>query len=379
MKRSSPLAVPGGESGLAVADENSPPLGKMGQARLLHWATRALKAILPPIAAVALALLVSAALLAFNGFPATDVFTIMVTGVFHDVRSTSEVLLKATPLILIGVGLCVAFRCSIWNIGAEGQLYAGAIAATAVGVSFAGLPAWLHIALILAAGAAAGAFWAAIAGLLRIFFNASEIVTTIMLNYIAIILTDFLVTGPLKDPAASYPQSAKFLRDLWLLRFLPPTRLHIGILIAVALAVAAYVFLFRSSAGYAVRVVGINPHAARYAGINVPKNILLAIAISGAMAGLAGAVEIDGVTFRLYQDISPGYGFEAIAVALLANNNPLGAIFSGILFAALRSGSELMQINAQVPQVLVFVIQGLVILSVVGFAAFKRQTARPAE
>lgn len=363
-----------------ISTSSNVPLGLMeAEAPIVRWAWSALKTMAPPVAAVLFALLVSAGLLAINGFHASDVFTIMVTGVFHDVRSTSEVLLKATPLILIGGGLCVAFRCSIWNIGAEGQLYAGAIAATIVGVFFTGLPPWVHIVLVLAAGALGGAFWAAIAGLLRVYFNASEIVSTIMLNYIAIILTSYMVTGPLKDPTVAYPQSPKLMHDIWLPRFLPPTRLHIGILIAVGLAVALYVFLFRSSAGYAVRVVGINQYAARYAGINVTKNILLAISISGAMAGLAGAIEIEGVTFRLYQDISPGYGFEAIAVALLANNNPLGAIFSGILFAALRSGSELMQIDSQVPQVLVFVIQGLVILSVVAFAALRFQAARPAE
>jgi simple sugar transport system permease protein len=233
MKRASPIAASRGDGDVVAADwrpDQSPGLGEARRAAPARWAAAALEAILPPIAAVALALLASAALLAVNGFPATDVVTVMIAGVFHDLRSTAEVLLKATPLIIIGVGLCIAFRCSIWNIGAEGQLYAGAIGATAVGVSFPGLPAGLHLGLILAVGALAGALWASIAGLLRVFFNASEIVTTIMLNYIAIILTDYLVTGPLRDPAASYPQSAKFARDVWLPRFLPPTRLHIGIL-----------------------------------------------------------------------------------------------------------------------------------------------------
>jgi general nucleoside transport system permease protein len=334
-------------------------------------------AVLAPVAAVLLALGASALLLQISGFHAADVVNVMLLGALSDKRSIAEVLLKATPLILIGVGLCVAFRCSIWNIGAEGQLYAGASAATACGVNFVALPAWLHIVLILAAGSIAGAAWGALAGLLRVYFRASEVVTTIMLNYIAIIFTSYLVTGPLKDPAASYPQSAKLARDLWLPRFLPPTRLHIGILIAIALAIALYVFLFRSSAGYAVRVVGLNPSAAAYAGINVARTVLLSIAISGGLAGLAGAIEIDGVNYRLYQDISPGYGFEGIAVALLANNNPLAAIASGMLFAVLRSGSELMQISAQVPQVLVFVIQGLCILSVAAFAALRHRAARP--
>ncbi len=338
-------------------------------------ASRVGLAVGPPIAAVVLALAVSALILRINGFAASDVVNFMVLGAFQDKRSVAEVLLKATPLILIGVGLCVAFRCSIWNIGAEGQLYAGASAATACGVDFGGLPAPLHIALILVAGAAAGALWAAIAGLMKIYFRASEVVTTIMLNYIAIIGTSYLVTGPMKDPAVPYPQTAKLAREIWLPRLLPPTRLHIGILVAVAVAIVVYVFLFRTSAGYAVRVVGLNPRAAAYAGIDVSRNILLAIAISGGLAGLAGAIEIDGVNYRLYQDISPGYGFEGIAVALLANNNPLAAVATGILFAALRSGSEVMQISAQVPQVLVFIIQGLVILSVVAFSALRHRAA----
>jgi general nucleoside transport system permease protein len=344
----------------------------------LRVVSRVASAVLPPIAAVLVALALSALLLALTGYHAADVVNVMVLSAFADERSISEVLLKATPLILIGVGLCVAFRCSIWNIGAEGQLYAGATAATACGLSFSFLPSGLHIGLILAAGAVAGAVWAAVAGLLRVYFRASEVVTTIMLNYIAIISTSYVVTGPLKDPAVPYPQTAKLARDLWLPRILPPTRLHIGILIALALAVAAYVFLFRTSAGYAVRVVGLNPRAAAYAGINVAKNVLIAIAISGAFAGLAGAIEIEGVNYRLYQDISPGYGFEGIAVALLANNNPIAAIASGTLFAALRSGSEIMQISAQVPQVLVFIIQGIVILSVVAFAALRSRATRPA-
>ncbi|TPM07057.1 ABC transporter permease [Mesorhizobium sp. B2-3-11] len=366
-----------------MADINIPPptnaTSILAGASLRAGLSRLAKATAPPVAAVLLALLAGAVLLAVTGFNAFDIFTVMVNGVFQDVGSIAEMLLRATPLILIGIGLCVAFRCSIWNIGAEGQFYAGSCAATFCGVHFAGLPSWAHILLILVAGAVAGALWAAIAGLLKVLFNASEIVTTIMLNYIAIFMTSYLVTGPLMESGAAYPQSAKLLREVWLPRVVPSTRLHIGILIAVALATIIYVFLFRSSAGYAVRIVGINSHAARYAGISVRRSILLAISISGSMAGLAGAMQIAGVTHRLYQDISPGYGFEAIAVALLANNNPVGAIFSGILFAVLDSGSELMQINAQVPQVLVFIIQGMVILSVVGFAAFKFQSARPQE
>ncbi|MDP5308711.1 ABC transporter permease [Paracoccus spongiarum] len=344
--------------------------------RILRKAASAGLAMMRPAAALAVALFCGTVLLGLNGFDGISVMIGMVFGVFQDMRSVSEVLLKAVPLILIGAGLCVAFRCRMWNIGAEGQFYAGAVAATFAGVSVEGLTAWLYVPLITLAGALGGAFWGGIAGYLKVRFQASEIVTTIMLNYIALIATSYLVTGPMKDAQAAYPQSARLFREAWIPNLIPGTRLHVGILVALVLALALYVFLYRSSAGYAMRVVGINPFAAAYAGIRTRGNMVAAMCISGGMAGLAGAFEVAGVTRRLYQSISPGYGFEGIAVALLAGNNPLGAILSGGLFAVLRSGAELMQITSQVPQVLVLVIQGIVILSVVAFAAIRWQPWR---
>jgi ABC-type uncharacterized transport system permease subunit len=307
-----------------------------------------------PAAAVLVALACGAALLWLNGFDGSDVVTVMIFGSFQDMRSVGEILLKATPLILIGAGLCVAFRCSIWNIGAEGQLYAGAIAATLVGTNFDGLSVWVHAPLVMLAGALAGAAWAGIAAYLKVRFQASEIVTTIMLNYIALILTSYLVTGPMRDASAAYPQSARLIREAWTPRIVSDMRLHIGIIVAVVLAVALYIFLQRSSRGFSLRVVGLNPIRSplcRDAGR--PQRNDRNLHFSGAMAGLAGAFEVAGVTHRLYQNISPGYGFEGIAVALLAGNNPLAAIVSGGLFATLRSGSEVLQITSQVPQVLV--------------------------
>jgi simple sugar transport system permease protein len=342
-----------------------------------RWAQRLRRAVigmLTPLAAIAVALLVSALILLLTGYDPVLAFTAMWKGAFADMRTISEVLIKATPLILIAAGLSVAFRASIWNIGAEGQFYAGAVAATALGIYLPNLPPIIHIPLVLAGAIIAGALWGMLAGWLKVRFNASEIVTTIMLNYIAIIGTGWLVTGPMIEGAGKYPQTAKIFESAWLPRFLPPTRLHLGFLLAIVVCVALYILLFKTSAGYAIRAVGINSDAARYAGIDVRRNILLAMAISGGSAGLAGGVEIAGVAFRLYQQISPGFGFDAIAVALLASNNPLGVIFSGILFGALRSGSEMMQITAKIPSVLVFAIQGLVILAVVAFGVFRARS-----
>lgn len=348
------------------------------EAALARWARHArgvASTVLTPIAAIIAALLVSGLILLVSGYDPVKAFAAMWQGAFADLRTITELLIKATPLILIAAGLAVAFRASIWNIGAEGQFYAGAVASTAVGIYLGDLPAIALVPLLLLAAIVAGALWGMLAGWLKVRFGASEIVTTIMLNYIAIIGTGYLVTGPMIEGAGRYPQTAKIAEAAMLHRFLPPTRLHIGFLIALAVCLVLYVVLFKTSAGYAIRAVGINADAARYAGIDVRKNVLLAMAFSGGAAGLAGAVEIAGIAFRLYQHISPGFGFDAIAVALLANNNPLGIIFSGILFGALRSGSEMMQITARIPSVLVFAIQGLVILAVVAFGVYRTRTA----
>ncbi|HEX9118615.1 MAG TPA: ABC transporter permease [Anaerolineae bacterium] len=334
--------------------------------------------LLTPLVAILVALGASALILLAAGYNPLAALAAMWRGAFGDMRTVTEVLIKATPLILIASGLAVAFRCSIWNIGAEGQFYVGAVASTATGIYLGGLPAPVLVPLVLIAGATGGALWGALAGWLKVRFNASEIVTTIMLNYIAIIGTSYLVTGPMIEAVGKYPQTAKISPAAVLPRILPPSRLHLGFLLALLAALVLYILLFKTSTGYAIRAVGINAEAARYAGMNVPANMVAAMAISGGTAGLAGGVELAGIALRLYQQISPGFGYDGIAVALLANNNPLGVIFSGILFGALRSGSEMMQITAHIPSVLVFAIQGLIILAVVAFGVYRARPGREA-
>jgi simple sugar transport system permease protein len=324
-----------------------------------------------PFAAIGIALVLGALLMGLAGFNPVVAYAEMLHGIFGSVRNFGEVLLKATPVILIGSGLAVSFRTGVWNIGAEGQFYMGGVATAYVALQMDGVPPLVAIPLILAAGALAGALWAGIAGLCRAWAGTSEIVTTIMLNYAAIIFTSYLVTGPLKEAQGLSPQSDRFPRSTLLPQLWEGTRLNIGILIAIAAAILSWYLISQTSRGFAMRTVGASPEAARYAGIDVGKNIVYAICYSGALAGLAGSVELLGVTKRLYQTISPGYGFEGIAVSLLANNNPLGAIFSGTLFGALRSGSEVMQMGAGVPSVLVFIVQGLVIVCLVALAALR--------
>ncbi len=328
------------------------------------WLVDPLQTVGFAVAGVTVALLASGVLVAALGYDALAVYSAIWRGAFEDSYAFAEVLLKATPLILVGSGLAVAFSGSVWNIGAEGQFYMGTIAASVVAL-YVSLPGWLHLPLVLLAGVVAGAAWGALAGYLKARFGASEIVTTIMLNYLSFTLSSYLVTGPMIEKAGSYPQSRPIPATAELLRFLPPTRLHLGLILAVILAVACYLLIFRTSAGYRVRAVGFNPEAAKYAGIDVNYNVTLVMAISGGLAGLAGAVDLTGLTHRLYATVSPGYGFDGIAVALMAGNNPLGVLLSGLFFGALRSGSETMQITAKVPSVLVFAIQGMAIFAIV--------------
>lgn len=325
--------------------------------------------IIPSLISIVLALVAGAVVLLSAGFNPLQAYQAIFVGAFGDLRSFTEVLIKATPLILIGVGVIVPFFCRIYNIGIEGQFYAGAVCSTVAGIYLTGLPPVIHIIVVLLAGIAGGALWAVVAAWLKYRFGADIIVSTIMLNYIAIIGTNYLVSGPMmEDKVLGLQQSARISPSAMLPRILPPTRLHIGFIIALVLAVIMYFLVFKTSLGYAIRATGFNPNSARYAGVNVKTYTLLTMAISGGTAGLAGAVEIAGISYRLFKSISPGFGFEGIAVALLADTHPIGIIFTGILFGALRSGSEVMQMNVGIPSVLVIVFQGLVILSVVTFS-----------
>lgn len=332
-----------------------------------------LSMLLWPIAAIFIALIAGGIIIGIAGFSPFTAYSQMLVGIFGDKRSVGEVLIKATPVILIGSGLAVSFRTGVWNIGAEGQFYAGGIATTLAALHLTALPPVISIPLILLSGALAGAAWAGIAGVCRAWFGMAETVTTIMLNYLAIILTSYLVTGPLMEERGLSPQSDRFPSEVLLPNLLSGTRLNIGILIAIAVAILSWYLITQTGRGFAWRMIGANADTARYAGTNVKKNIVMSICYSGALAGLAGSIELLGVTKRLFQSISPGYGFEGIAVALLANNNPLYTVFSGFLFGALRSGSEIMQLAVGVPSVLVFIIQGLVIICVVAFAAWRHQ------
>ena len=281
----------------------------------------------------------------------------------------SATLVRATPLILAGLAVALAFRAGVWNIGAEGQLLAGAAAAAAVGLWLADPFGRLSLVPAVTAGAAAGAALAGVAGILRMRFGVLEIISTIMLNFVALHIVGYLVRGPLQEPTGLYPQSATLPAVARLPVLLPGTRLHWGIAIGVLAVIALWWALRFTEAGFRTRAVGANPVAARVAGsIDVAATSFAAFLVSGALAGVAGAVEVTGVTYALYESLSPGYGYTAIAVALLARLHPLAILFTGTLLGALQAGGAAMQRDAGVPSVLVSIVEALLILAMVGWA-----------
>ena len=290
----------------------------------------------------------------------------------------SATLVRATPLLLAGLAVAIAFRAGVWNIGAEGQLLAGATGAIA-GASLP-LPGAMRLALALVLAVACGAAWALPAALLR-RRGVLEVISTIMLNFIALNLVGYLVRGPLQEPTHAYPQSETIAAAARLPRF-AGTRLHLGVAIAVAAAIALGIVMRRRAWGFRVRAVGANPRAAASAGlIDVPRVTLEVFLVSGALAGLAGGIEATGVTYALYEGLSPGYGYTAIAVALLARLDPLLVVPSALLFGALEAGATAMQRDAGVPSAFVTVVEGslvlLVLLLPVVTRAYAARALRP--
>jgi ABC-type uncharacterized transport system permease subunit len=285
---------------------------------------------------------------------------------------TSGTLVRATPLVLTGLATAVSFRAGVFNIGAEGQFLAGAAAAAALGVTIG--PRLGHGAplLELAAGAAAGGAWASIAAVLRSRFRVLEVISTILLNFLAAFGVSYLVRGPLQEQLRIYPQSETLDAAARLPLLLPASRLHAGVLLAAAAAVVAWWVLRYTAAGFRLRAVGANPFAASSAGlIDVRRTATRAFLISGALAGLGGAVELTGVTYALYENISPGYGYTAIAVALLARLHPLGVLGTAFLFGGLEAGAAAMQRDANVPSVLASIVEAVVILFVLAGAGVR--------
>ncbi len=274
----------------------------------------------------------------------------------------TESLVAATPYILAGLSVAIGFRCGLFNIGAEGQLLIGSLCSVFVGYSVKGLPAFIHLPLALLAGAAGGAVWGMIPGYLKARFGAHEVVNTIMMNWIAFRLSDWLLSGPMKS-SGFRPVTPNVLATAELPRFFAaPLRFNWGFVLALVIAYVVYWFLFKTTLGFEIRSVGANPDAAKYAGMNIIKNFVFVMAIAGGLAGLAGATQVLGVDHWVGQGFSAGYGFDAIALALLGKSHPFGVVLAALLFGFLRSGATDMQSMAGIPIDIISIIQGLIIV-----------------
>lgn len=372
---------------------------------------RLLDALVPLLAVIA-ALAVGAIILLLQDVSPATAYSAMITGAFTNKNGLADTFVKAIPLLLVAIGVAIAFRGGVINIGAEGQIIVGALLTTYVGLQLGDrLPGPIVILICLVAGTLMGGIWGAIPGYLKARLGVNEILSTIMMNQIAIQIAFFLLRGPMIDPAeveagTNIPHSARLPRSTDLPRFtdiaqwlglersaaelgltgfvgelyglfVEPTRLHSGLIIAIVMAILIYVFLWRTTIGYRIRAVGQNQSASRYAGISVQRYIVLSITLGGMFAGLAGAIEILGLHHRMFEPtaVSAGYGFSGIVVALFGSLHPLGIIPSAILFGGLLVGGDKMQRAVQIPQVLITVILGMVVLFVVSADIWVRRMA----
>lgn len=312
--------------------------------------------------AIAVAFAVSGIFIEILGANFLSAFYAMLHGVFGRIYGIGEVLVKATPLILVALGVAIGFKGGLTNLGGDGQFYMGALAAVWVGITFQGIPSALHLALIIAAAAFAGAIWGGVAGFLKARLNSNEVIMTIMMNYIATYFVSFLVHGPLKEPGGYIPQTKQIAKALHLFPIIPRTRAHYGIVIALIAVVLVYVILSKTIWGYRIKAVGLAPKASIYAGINTGIYTTVTLALSGAFAGIAGMVEVYGIHFRLLDGISPGFGFTAIVVALLGKLNPFGIVLASLFIGILTVGANSMQVTMEVPVSIVYITESLVIL-----------------
>ena len=340
-----------------------------------------------PLFAVLLAFVVGAAMLLALGANPLTAYLALLDGAFGSVNALAETTVKAIPLLLVGIGITISFRAKVINIGGEGQIVVGALAATAVALTWPNLPPIIMIPLTLLTGFVAGGLYGALPGALKAYFQVNEILSTIMLNIVAVQAMNFLLRGILIDPqqaqlGARIPQTMRLPESADLPILIPGTRLHAGVIIAILAAVAVYIFLWRTTLGYRIRAVGLNPDAARYAGIHVKRYIVLALTLSGAFAGLAGAILVFGSeSHRMVTDGSTtGFtgsaGFNGIVAALFGGLHPIGTIPASFLFGALIVGANKLQRVAQVPSALITALNGLVVVFVVSIENWRnRQVA----
>ena len=333
-----------------------PPAAGIGVGR------RRLNTVGAPVGAVALALVLGAGLVLIAGGNPVSAYRALINGAFGNPLDIGEVLAQATPLIIIGLGLALAFRGGVWNIGAEGQLFVGALTGGAVAIELPVHSGAVLIAAALIAGIIGGAIWGLIVGVLRARWGVNEVITSLLLNYVGILMFQWAARRPLRDPAATNGISGKAVPNESILPNLPGLEVHIGILIALVLVPIVAYFMTRTPFGFRLRMLGLNSEAAQTAGVPAGRMAIRLMLISGALAGLAGIVQVLGVSDRLDPNLSNGTGFTAIVVALIGRRNAFGVLLAGLLIATLQAGGEAMSVTESLPYSIVLAIEGLFVV-----------------
>lgn len=330
-----------------------------------------LKPLIQPVISIVLAFLIGAVMLKISGKDPLLVYKFLFSGAFIGPGAILDTLFASIPLILTGLASAVAFKSNIFNIGVEGQLYIGAFAAAYVGFTFANIPLYLHIPFCIIAGIIAGGIWGLIPGLLRGFLSVNEMVVTIMLNYVAILFTGYLTSYPFKAEGLGYAATKKIAQSAYLPRFTTISQLHYGFIIALIMVLLVYFYLKYTCLGLESKMIGLNPFFAEAVGMDVAKKIVIIMFISGAIGGLAGAIEVMGVHHRFIDKFSPGYGFDGITIALLGKNHPAGVLLAALFFGMLKSGGSTMEIMINVSRDIITILQGIIIFFLAVEFAFK--------
>ena len=346
-------------------------MGNTRTDRFAGWRSTSLRfaAIGRSLAAVASAIVIISIVLLALGASPLAVFEDLWRGAFGSWLAATDTLVKSLPLVFTGLAIAIAFQGALWNIGADGQLVIGALAAGALGPALGGWPHSGAICAMIVAGAAGGALWGGLAGWLRARREVNEVISTIMLNFVAAQILSWAVHGPLMEPSRSFPKSVLIAPVAQLAFYFEPSRLNLGMILALILAAGCHLALFHTSVGFELRALGRNRRASAFFGMPIRRLTVGAMGLSGALAGIGGAVQVSAITHRLYETMSPGWGYEAIAVALVARLNPLAIVPAALLFGALDNGSQAMQRADAVSPVLANVIQGMVIIILVAFDA----------
>lgn len=322
-----------------------------------------IRGLLSTVFALVVSVAIAVAVISWSGEEANVVLSAIIKGSLGNIYAVIDTLIKATPIMLTGLATLIAFRAKVWNIGQEGQLYAGAIGATFIVLTFPdlNLRSAIYIPILVFSAVVAGAIWGGIPGILKSRYNVNEVIVTVMLNYVIIYVCTFLVSGPWQEPSSHYFNTSRF-PDSAFLPLLFNTRLHLGFIIALVVAALIYFLLTKMSLGFEIRATGHNPEASLYKGIDTKRVTLIVMILSGAISGLAGGIEILGVHHRLIYGFSSDFGFVGIMISLLGRLHPVGVIIASIFFGALYNGSSAMQVYSDVPRSLVDLIIGLIIV-----------------